>query len=268
MGRRPPEVLHADLTDARCREQTRDRRTDPAGTPHLDVRLPPGCQRVVGFVRPARFCRAVRRTEQAAAGPVRSEGIAGISQADAITVDQYACAVENLHQPICGCGAAADALGRRSERGDVPDTVHGPEYGDLGRPESRQHHSPGRIEADLNGGRVAPHQGQRRMNEGAHGGPPRRFPSGPGTAESCPLRLRAGLRRPQPTTRSTDVVAARGGIQLWTPPLTVCGGAQAFPRIRLRFVEQTGQVAFAIRVPLSLTTTLPLASRLALHFTQ
>jgi hypothetical protein len=31
--------------------------------------------------------------------------------------------------------------------------------------------------------------------------------------------------------------------------------SQALPRMRLRFVEQTGQVAFAIRVPLSLTTT-------------
>ena len=33
-------------------------------------------------------------------------------------------------------------------------------------------------------------------------------------------------------------------------------------------VLQTGQVAFAIRVPLSLTRTSPLASRFSLHLTQ
>ncbi len=43
---------------------------------------------------------------------------------------------------------------------------------------------------------------------------------------------------------------------------------QALPKMRLRLVLHTGQVALAIRVPLSLTRTSPLASRLALHFTQ
>jgi hypothetical protein len=46
------------------------------------------------------------------------------------------------------------------------------------------------------------------------------------------------------------------------------GVFQALPRMRFRFVLQTGHVAFAILVPLSLTRTSPLASRLALHFTQ
>ena len=51
-------------------------------------------------------------------------------------------------------------------------------------------------------------------------------------------------------------------------PTGPAGRAQAFPRIRLRFVPQTGHLAFAIRVPLSLTCTSPEASRFSLHFTQ
>ena len=43
---------------------------------------------------------------------------------------------------------------------------------------------------------------------------------------------------------------------------------QALPRMRLRFVPQTGHWPLAMRRPLSDTTTLPSASRLALHFTQ
>ena len=47
----------------------------------------------------------------------------------------------------------------------------------------------------------------------------------------------------------------------------VRAGAQALPRMRFRLVPQTGQTAFAIRVPLSLTLTSPLglALLLALH---
>ena len=45
-------------------------------------------------------------------------------------------------------------------------------------------------------------------------------------------------------------------------------GAQALPRMRFRFVPQTGHLAFAIRVPFSLTCTSPEASRFSLHFTQ
>jgi len=42
----------------------------------------------------------------------------------------------------------------------------------------------------------------------------------------------------------------------------------ALPRIRFSLVEHTGQTPFAILVPLSLTWISPVASRLALHFTQ
>jgi hypothetical protein len=59
------------------------------------------------------------------------------------------------------------------------------------------------------------------------------------------------------------------GVHLVVHPLIDAASlAQALPRMRLRLVLQTGQVAFAIRVPLSLTRTSPEACRLALHFTQ
>jgi hypothetical protein len=46
------------------------------------------------------------------------------------------------------------------------------------------------------------------------------------------------------------------------------GRAKALPRMRLRFVPQTGHTPFAMRVPLSLTLTSPSASRFSLHLTQ
>ncbi len=69
---------------------------------------------------------------------------------------------------------------------------------------------------------------------------------------------------------STRPVAAhkRRGRSTWDLPLHQLMGAYALPRIRFKLVPQTGQTALAIRVPLSLTRTSPLASRLALHFTQ
>lgn len=45
-------------------------------------------------------------------------------------------------------------------------------------------------------------------------------------------------------------------------------GRQALPRIRLMVVPQTGQVPFAIRMPVLEIVTVPSKSRLALHLTQ
>lgn len=42
----------------------------------------------------------------------------------------------------------------------------------------------------------------------------------------------------------------------------------ARPRMRFKLVPHSGHLPLAMRVPLSLTTTLPVAVRFALHFTQ
>src|ERR1035437_8355313 len=50
-------------------------------------------------------------------------------------------------------------------------------------------------------------------------------------------------------------------------PLRGSVAGQALPRIRLRFVPHTGHLPLAIRRPF-VSTTLPVASRFSLHFTQ
>src|SRR5471030_1893116 len=88
-------------------------------------------------------------------------------------------------------------------------------------------------------------------------------PEEPATVLEGPVRFQQGMGS---TSRPEDAKGRHPIVMLECRPARV-GGCQALPRMRLRFVPHTGHFPLAMRRPL-VSTTLPVASRFSLHFTQ